>query len=99
MPSRMRAEESIVTIPDGKILFSNRWFDAKCPQCGSVLRNKIGHHASIQTKELKKLFPKASLNLLRSHLSPSEFKRLKAAREGKQSLTDEELNRFRRILQ
>jgi len=98
-PSKMRAEESLVTVPDGKVLFSNRWFDAECPACGSVLQNKIGHHASLQTKELKKQFPKAKLPLLRSRLSDKEFKRLKEAREGKRSLTDEELTVIQKKIQ
>ena len=93
----MRAEESLVRLSDGNILAANRWFDGECPRCGPVLQNKMGHHSTIQTKRLKKLFPKAKLTFFRSQLSDDEFQRLKAAREGKQSLTDEELKRLRKI--
>ena len=95
----MRAEESLVRLSDDKVLAANRWFEGECPQCGSVLSNKVGHHSTVQTKRLKELFPKAKLRLLRSQLTADEFRRLKAAREGKQSLTGEELKRLVKIAQ
>ena len=98
-PVRMRGEESVVRLSDGNILAANRWFDGECPQCGPVLQNKMGHHGTIQTKRMKELLPNAKLNLLRSKLSDGEFRRLRAAREGKQSVSEEELNRWLKMVE
>lgn len=98
IPSNMRGEESLIRLADRKILAANRWFDADCPQCGPVFQNKVGHHATIQSKQLKELFPKSKLRALKTALSDNEFCRLKAARAGKASLTEEELGRFSRMV-
>jgi hypothetical protein len=98
-PTKLRGEESWVRLSDNKILFANRWFDGGCPQCGPALQSKMGHHGSTQAKRLKKLFPEARFPLLRSQLSDDEFRRLKAAREGKQFLTEEELERSRKTIE
>jgi len=98
-PVEMRVEESVVRLSDRSILAANRWFDAECPRCGLVLQNKMGHHGTIQTKRLKELFPKSKLPVLRANLSADEYRRLKASREGKQALTDEELTRFRKLIE
>lgn len=98
-PAELQGEESWVRLSDNKILFASRWFDGECPQCGPVLQNKIGHHGTLQAKRLKELFPKAELPLLRSQLSDDEFRRLKAAREGKQSLAEKELELLRKMVE
>jgi hypothetical protein len=95
----MRGEESLIRLSDHNILAANRWFDAECPECGPRFENKMGHHGTIQSKRLKNLFPKAQLTLLRSKLSVDEFLRLKAAREGKQAPTEEEINRWRELVE
>lgn len=84
----------MIRLSDRNILAATRWFDAVCPKCGSVFQNKVGHHGTIQSKRLKTLFPKAELTHLRSKLSPDEFQRLKAAREGKHAPTEEEIKRW-----
>jgi regulator of extracellular matrix RemA (YlzA/DUF370 family) len=94
----MRGEESLIRLSDGNILAANRWFEAVCPKCGPVLQNKMGHHATIQSKRLKKLFPKNKLQALRADLSADEFRRLSAAREGQRGLTAEDMARFRRMV-
>jgi hypothetical protein len=93
-PRKMRGEESLIRLSDRDILAANRWFDAECPQCGPVLQNKMGHHSTIQSKRLKTLFAKVEVARLRSKLSVDESRRLKAAREGKQAPTEDEINRW-----
>ena len=93
------AEESLTRLSDSNVLAANRWFETECPQCGPVLQNKMGHHATIQTKRLKKEFPKAQLLHLRSQLSTEDFEKLEAAREGKQAVTEQELERWRRAIE
>jgi hypothetical protein len=88
----------VIRLSDRRILAANRLFDAECPRCGPVLPNKMGHHGTIQSKQLKKLFLKTELTRLRSKLSADEFQRLKAAREGKQAPTEEEINRWREMV-
>jgi hypothetical protein len=94
----MRGEESLIRLSDRDILAANRWFDAECPKCGPVLQNEAGHHGTIQSKRLKKLFPKGELARLRSKLPADEFQRLKAAREGKQAPSEEEIVRWREVV-
>jgi hypothetical protein len=54
----------------------------------------MGHHSTIQSKRLKTLFAKVEVARLRSKLSVDESRRLKAAREGKQAPTEDEINRW-----
>jgi hypothetical protein len=72
---KMIAEENWVGIPDQDVKFTNRWFDAVCPECGPILCNKVGHHGTFRAKELKSLFPKAKLRQLRAAL-PAKERRL-----------------------
>jgi hypothetical protein len=59
----------------------------------------MGHHGTIKSKRLKELFPNDKLRILRDKLSAERFRQLKAARKGRQALTEEEIGLLRKMLE
>jgi hypothetical protein len=70
----MEAELSSVGMAEHNVNAVVRRFITKCPDCGPVFHDRVGHHGTISKKELSKLFPKRHRRQLLDSLLGEERK-------------------------
>ncbi|MGZ5095926.1 MAG: hypothetical protein ACXWCP_27800 [Burkholderiales bacterium] len=96
-PGKMVAEEMLVSIATDEVAAATRNFVATCPTHGRFGWQKPGNHGTLQEANLKRMFLKHRATL-KARLSKAEWKRFNRAMNGKIASTNEDVARWRAIL-
>src|ERR1019366_8763628 len=87
----MICEEILIPSSGGPVFAAQRTFRGECPKCGTILTTHMGHHATVQEKQMKKWFPRDARAQICSKLLDVEVKVFKSAMQGKYAPTVDQI--------